>query len=101
MYIVKLTLQQIWLTSIITHIYEFLSFLVVRTFKVYCHKLLNIQYNFIKYSHPVVHYVPMTYFITGSFYLLTTLTPNPGASQVAQWLRNPPANAGGLSSILG
>lgn len=28
----------------------------------------------VKYSHHVVHYIPMTYFVTGNLYLLTPFT---------------------------
>ena len=42
------------------HSYK-IFFLVMRTFKIYCQQLSNMQYSIINCSHQAVYYIPMTY----------------------------------------
>ena len=48
----------------------------MRTFKIHSPKKLlsNMQYSVMSYSPHAVYYIPMTYFVTGSLYLLMSFT---------------------------
>ena len=48
-------------------------FLVIRIFKIYSQHISNVHYS-VNYSHYAVHYIPMSYFITGRLCLLTAFT---------------------------
>lgn len=55
------------------HCVKLLLFLVMRIFKTYSQQILSSQYHIFNCSHHIVHYIPVTDFMTERFYLLISL----------------------------